>query len=421
MNNLMIRIENVSKRYRIGAHQTRYKTFRDSFTDLLRTPFKRFHSENAQYIWALHDLSLEIYEGEVLGIIGRNGAGKTTLLKIISRITRPTKGKIEIYGKVGSLLEIGTGFHPELTGRENIYLYGAILGMKKREIQNRFDEIVDFSGIEKFIDTPMKFYSNGMFVRLAFTIAAYLDTDILLVDEVLSVGDAEFQKKSMNKMSSISKSGRTILFVSHNMTAVQQLCDSCILLDEGKLVSHSHDVGSVIKNYIYTEEEELHSIWYNENNKYDFYWFTPIRMSITDKNGSPISGYVKNDSEVWVEIELLLKIIDPAFTIGYAIFNEDGICLYWSYHTDTPQNTWPLLTKGRIILKSKIPQNFLNEGLYRIEMIASLHFREWLLEPGKNTPNIFLRIQGGLSESPLWIMKRPGVVAPIIQWEIKHV
>jgi len=247
MTDIVIRAEDLSKKYRIGAKQEGYRTLRDTLTGAFVSPFRRARrllsgqaygaAELDETIWALKEVSFEVKRGEVVGIIGRNGAGKTTLLKILSRITEPTEGYAEIRGRVGSLLEVGTGFHPELTGRENIYLNGAILGMKKAEIERKFDEIVDFSEIGKFIDTPVKHYSSGMYVRLAFAVAAHLEPEILLVDEVLAVGDATFQKKCMGKMGAGAHEGRTVLFVSHNMAAVQRLCNTAVLLDQGQIIA----------------------------------------------------------------------------------------------------------------------------------------------------------------------------------------
>ncbi len=251
MTDIAIRAESLSKRYRIGQREP-YKALRDTLTDAMYAPFRRLpslfgnsqssihNSQSNNTIWALKDVSFEIKQGEVVGIIGRNGAGKSTLLKILSRITEPTEGYAEIHGRVGSLLEIGTGFHPELTGRENIYLNGAILGMKKAEIDRKFDEIVAFAEIEKFLDTPVKHYSSGMSVRLAFAVAAHLETEILFVDEVLAVGDAAFQKKCLGKMGDVAKGGRTVLFVSHNLGAIENLCSEAILLDGGHVVDQGN-------------------------------------------------------------------------------------------------------------------------------------------------------------------------------------
>jgi lipopolysaccharide transport system ATP-binding protein len=256
MSDIAIRGDHLSKQYRIGKHKASYQTFREALMAAARAPFRRLDSEQVQdrnTIWALKDVSFEIKHGEAVGIIGRNGAGKSTLLKLLSRITRPTRGKAEIFGRVGSLLEVGTGFHPELTGRENIFLNGAILGMHRKEIGRKFDEIVAFSEIEKFLDTPVKYYSSGMYVRLAFAVAAHLEPEILLVDEVLSVGDLEFQKKSLNKMNNVTKSGRTVIFISHNMVAIQQLCSRAILLNTGKLIDDG-PVNEVINTYINYQE-----------------------------------------------------------------------------------------------------------------------------------------------------------------------
>lgn len=253
MSDIAISVENLSKAYRIGPKEQRHETLVGAVSSFVRSPLENFrnlrklstfddmpgnggngnHIQPSDVIWALKDISFEVKRGEAIGIIGRNGAGKSTLLKILSRITEPTTGQARIYGRVGSLLEVGTGFHPDLTGRENVYLNGTILGMKKREIDRRFDEIVDFSGVEKFLDTPVKRYSSGMRVRLAFSVAAHLEPEILIVDEVLAVGDAEFQKQCLGKMDEVADSGRTVLFVSHNMAAVGQLCDRCITLQGG--------------------------------------------------------------------------------------------------------------------------------------------------------------------------------------------
>jgi len=261
MSDVVIRAERLSKLYRIGQRE-KFTTLRDVISRTFTAPFRRWFKNNQNeivsnyqsstsnnYIWALKDVSFEVKQGEVVGIIGRNGAGKSTLLKILARITEPTEGYAEVRGRVGSLLEVGTGFHPELTGRENIYLSGAVLGMKKREIDRKFDEIVAFAEMEKFIDTPVKYYSSGMYVRLAFAVAAHLDPEILLVDEVLAVGDAAFQKKCLGKMGDVAKEGRTVLFVSHNMAAIENLCSRAILLHNGRIFSEG-ETRSVIRTYL---------------------------------------------------------------------------------------------------------------------------------------------------------------------------
>jgi lipopolysaccharide transport system ATP-binding protein len=251
MNKIAIRVENLSKQYSIGMAKYRHDTLRDHLKETITAFFRRDgHSQNAkEIIWALKDVSLEVKQGEVIGIIGRNGAGKSTLLKILSRITEPTTGHVDVYGRISSLLEVGTGFHAELTGRDNIFLNGAILGMRNNEIKQKFDEIVAFAEIDKFIDTPVKRYSSGMYVRLAFAVAAHLEPEILIVDEVLAVGDAAFQKKCLGKMESVAKTGRTVLFVSHNLGSITQLCSSAILLDEGRVL-HRGKADETVARYL---------------------------------------------------------------------------------------------------------------------------------------------------------------------------
>jgi ABC-type polysaccharide/polyol phosphate transport system, ATPase component len=248
----IIRVENLSKQYRIGARQAPYGTLRESLVGTFRAPFNRLRrNRNAsdRTIWALKDVSFEVRPGEVVGIIGRNGAGKSTLLKVLSRITEPTRGEVDLYGRVGSLLEVGTGFHPELTGRENVCLNGAILGMKRKEIRRKFEEIVAFAEVEQFIDTPVKHYSNGMYMRLAFAVAAHLEAEVLLVDEILAVGDEAFQKRCLGKMGDVAKEGRTVLFVSHNLSVIANLCTTGILLNQGK-VHHKGNIIEAIDAYL---------------------------------------------------------------------------------------------------------------------------------------------------------------------------
>jgi lipopolysaccharide transport system ATP-binding protein len=271
MSDIAIKVENISKRYRIGLKEETKDTFLGAMGSILRSPLgnlkklkklTKFQDDNKEHediIWALKDVSFEVKKGEVIGIIGANGAGKSTLLKILAQITHPTSGRVELNGRVASLLEVGTGFHSELTGRENIYLNGTILGMTKKEINRKMDEIIEFSGVEKFIDTPVKKYSSGMGVRLAFSVAAHLEPEILLIDEVLAVGDAKFQKKSLGKMGEISsQKGKTVLFVSHNMTAIQRICSSCICL-KGGLFSLKGKTTDVVSQYISDEMQNVSS------------------------------------------------------------------------------------------------------------------------------------------------------------------
>jgi ABC-type polysaccharide/polyol phosphate transport system ATPase subunit len=256
MSDIAIRVEGLGKEYRLGKRES-YRSLRDTLVEAFRKPFRRGTRQEVETFWALKDVSFEVRRGEVVGIIGRNGAGKSTLLKVLSRITEPTKGQADIYGRIASLLEVGTGFHPELTGRENIYLNGAILGMKKAEIQRKFDEIVAFAEVERFLDTAVKHFSSGMYVRLAFSVAVHLEPEVLVVDEVLAVGDAQFQRKCFGKLQSVGRSsGRTILFVSHNMAAVRSICNHGILLDRGVAVLEGQ-IDDVVDRYLSADPQAL--------------------------------------------------------------------------------------------------------------------------------------------------------------------
>jgi len=277
-----IRVSDLGKRYRIGE-RVRYKSLRESISNAVTRTF-RGGRRAEETIWALKDVSFEVAPGEVVGVIGRNGAGKSTLLKILSRITEPTEGRVELHGRVGSLLEVGTGFHLELTGRENIYLNGAILGMKRAEIDRKFDEIVAFAEIERFLDTPVKHYSTGMYLRLAFAVAAHLEPEILLVDEVLAVGDAEFQKKCLGKMGDVARAGRTVLFVSHNMAAVQQLCRSGIILDQGR-VTCAAKIDSAIGSYLHRTGETSGVSLADRTDRKTGSWLKLTRVVVCDAAG----------------------------------------------------------------------------------------------------------------------------------------
>lgn len=421
MRPLAIRIENLGKAYHIAraAEGRRYKTLRE---DLMAVPGRlrswlHGRDQTEERIWALRDVSFDVREGEVVGVIGRNGAGKTTLLKILSRITDPTQGRAEVYGRVGALLEVGTGFHPELTGRENIYLNGAVLGLRRAEIERNFDEIVAFSEVEQFLETPVKRYSSGMYMRLAFAVAAHLDPEIMVVDEVLAVGDAGFQKKCLGKMEEVGRSGRTVLFVSHNMNAVNQLCSRAVLLRRGRVQLDSTDVGRVIREHLFGNDSATGlAEWVNDGDAPATPWFAPRRFFLADAEGGPRPIPVSNQGDIWLQIEGDIERIDPAFNVGYALYSEGGSLLYWSFCTDQTQERWPRIEPGRRVFRTRIPPRFLNEGDYRIELLASLHFRKWLLEPGVSAPSIVLAIRGGLSDSPLYLGKRPGLLAPIMDW-----
>jgi lipopolysaccharide transport system ATP-binding protein len=373
MSDIAIRAEGLSKRYRIGQREP-YKALRDVLADALYAPFRAVTStwggrqqtarENPSdnYIWALKDVSFEIRQGEVVGIIGRNGAGKTTLLKILSRITRPTEGYAEIHGRVGSLLEVGTGFHPELTGRENIYLNGAILGMKKAEIDRKFDEIVAFAEIEKFLDTPVKRYSSGMYVRLAFAVAAHLDPEILLVDEVLAVGDAAFQKKCLGKMGEVAGEGRTVLFVSHNMAAIQGLCSRGILLDSGQVVFEG-DVSKAVYEYlaIIREIASLKARWGNDSG-------AVVRLSrfdIINEQGELSNSVICGSRVIFVmDLEPREKAEHVVISIGIDNFQGVRVCLLANVLVGFPVSLQP----PRTTISCEVPQMPLTPGRYFLSL-----------------------------------------------------
>jgi lipopolysaccharide transport system ATP-binding protein len=424
---IAIKIENLSKQYRLGligtgtlSHDLRRWWY------LVRgkeDPYLKIGEVNnrsivgdSDYIWALKDINLEVQQGEVLGIIGKNGAGKSTLLKILSKVTAPTTGKITYNGRIGSLLEVGTGFHPELTGRENIYLNGAILGMRKREINRKFDEIVDFSGCVRYIDTPVKRYSSGMTVRLGFAIAAFLEPEILVVDEVLAVGDAEFQKKAIGKMQDVSRNeGRTVLFVSHNMGAIQQLCNKLLYINQGKIEYYGDEIKENIRYYLSEQISHSSNI---EEFRFEDEIFKFINAKIIDKSNNELKSPIPNNIKFYLGIEFELKKQDIAFNLGYAIYNSDGILFYWSITTDVEEQDWPKFNIGYNKIKGEIPRNLLNEDDYKIGLIVSLHMQQWIINPDKNSPYICFTVKGSLSNSPYWYQRRPGLLAPIIKWEL---
>jgi len=420
MDKPIIEVNNLGKKYLIGEHQP-YLALRDSMAQFIRNPFHLFKKritlpEGKNDFWALKDVNFTVNRGEVIGIIGRNGAGKSTLLKIISQITPPTTGSIHLRGRAASLLEVGTGFHPELTGRENIMLNGALLGMKKQEIKQKFDQIVEFAEISKFLDTPVKRYSSGMYVRLAFSVAAHLEPEILIVDEVLAVGDTEFQKKCLGKMEDVThQEGRTILFVSHNMDAIKGLCKKTIFLEKGKLINFGN-TNAVIEKYLHsTHATEMNNVWQVTDGKYENQYFSPTKITLTNDKQELINT-TENNIDLWINIEGIVQKPDPALQIGYVLYDQYGTILYWSFQTDTKADKWPKITLGSNRFKTKIPKRFLNEGTYTVEFSSALFFKEWLCEPGKYCPAINFTIQGGLSDSPYWTMKRPGLLAPEFEW-----
>jgi lipopolysaccharide transport system ATP-binding protein len=398
MSDISIQVKNLSKWYRIEqGSKARYQTLRDQVMKVFsrpapdqngkstRTNGKANGSSNGKevhenYLWALKDVSFDIHQGEVVGLIGPNGAGKSTLLKLLTRITEPTKGSIDIYGRIGSLLEVGTGFHKELTGRDNVYLNGAILGMKKAEIDRKFDEIVAFSEVERFIDTPVKFYSSGMTVRLAFAVAAHLDPEILLVDEVLAVGDAAFQKKSLSKMESVGQSGRTVVFVSHHMPSITRLCERALLLDHGQLIL-SGPADQVVGDYL---SANLGTTAYKD-------WTDSVKIPgndiarlisarVVDEAGSTNYSF---DIRKSIGIEMTYDIFRPGYTIypHFTIQNEEEVLLFTSIDTD-PEWRGRERPPGRYTSTAWIPGNMLAEGTMtvgvalRTEMPHIIHFHE---------------------------------------------
>jgi lipopolysaccharide transport system ATP-binding protein len=351
MTDIAIRVENLGKLYRIGP-RLRYRTLRDTLTAVMYAPFRRLpslfgnsqssirNSQSNNTIWALKDVSFEIKRGEVVGVIGRNGAGKSTLLKILSRITEPTEGAAEIHGRVGSLLEVGTGFHPELTGRENIYLNGAILGMKRVELDRKFDEIVAFAEVEKFIDTPVKHYSSGMHVRLAFAVAAHLEPEILIVDEVLAVGDAAFQKKCLGKMGDVAGEGRTIVFVSHNMQAVRTLCSRSILLDNGEVASDAstEQTLSVYNHRLRERKIDTETDIHNPLNRRGSGTVRFTAIALEDRDGNPRFNFEMGET--------------IRFKMSYRLFQElQGLAIYIALRSGM---TGELITSVRHVISSEM-------------------------------------------------------------------
>jgi len=353
---LAIRCDRIGKQYRLGARE-RYTLLRDVIADAVRAPFGG-RRESPPSFWALRDIDLEVRHGEVLGIIGRNGAGKSTLLKILSRITDPTEGRAWVQGRVGSLLEVGTGFHPELTGRENIYLNGAILGMRRGEIAAKFDEIVAFAEIERFLDTPVKHYSSGMYVRLAFAVAAHLEPEILLVDEVLAVGDAAFQRKCLGKMDDVAAEGRTVLFVSHNMAAITKFARTCLLLDEGRVVERGRS-DAVIARYLSEAFAAGGEMTYREDSTKDA---QILRLCLRDSAGD-VAGVIDPSSPIRIEAEFCVRRPTRQMHVAFMIDLPDGTAVYHSTTRESPHlpASWPI---GRHTVEMVVPGGLLNCGTY---------------------------------------------------------
>jgi lipopolysaccharide transport system ATP-binding protein len=423
MTEYAIRVEKLGKQYRLGGKtENRYRTLRDSISGVFTWPVRMLKGElreRAEKIWALQDISFEVRIGQVLGVIGRNGAGKSTLLKILSRVTEPTAGYAEINGRVGSLLEVGTGFHPELTGRENIYLNGAVLGMKRREIAGKFDEIVDFSGVAKFIDTPVKHYSSGMYLRLAFSVAAHLEPEILVVDEVLAVGDAEFQRKCLGKMSDVAQAGRTVLFVSHNMSAILRLTEESIVLEKGNLVYRAPTRQAVDYYMASGLSQSGERIWNGEEIPSDAEPFRPIAMRVRDSNGRVLDSV---QSRQPLEIEIEYEIAKPikGLRVGVYLQTIRGETVFTSFDTDDPEqyNKYAVREIGQYTSRTKIPANFLNEGQYVLGINASsFRVRRYFQEERALAFTVDAMGAPGMQ----WPETRQGPVRPILEWQIEQI
>ncbi len=422
MSDIAIRVENISKQYRIGLAQSRPDTLRD----LIMSGVRRFknllnrktngHYDSLSHIWALKDVSFEVQRGQVLGIIGRNGAGKSTLLKILSRVTNPTEGYGEIHGRVGSLLEVGTGFHPELSGRENIYLNGAILGMRREEIDRKFDEIVEFSEVGKFIDTPVKRFSSGMYLRLAFAVAAHLEPEILVVDEVLAVGDAEFQRKCLGKMNDVAQEGRTVLFVSHNMSAILRLTQETIVLDEGRIVLRA-PTPEAVDHYLnmgLTKQGERS--WTSEDLQDKTSLFHPAALRVLNPAGQVVDTV--NAAEGFsIEFEYNLTEAITGLRVGLYMMTTRGEYIFTTFDTDAPAlyEDFSVRPAGRYISRCAIPSNLMNEGRFILGVNASTYrIRRYFQDDKALTFTVDATGAPGMQ----WPEKRLGPVRPEFDWEI---
>jgi lipopolysaccharide transport system ATP-binding protein len=411
----IIEIHNLGKKYSIAQVQ-RYLALRDVVSEKVKNIFRR-DEDNANEFWALQNINLKIERGERIGIIGRNGAGKSTLLKILSKITPPTTGEIKLRGRVASLLEVGTGFHPELTGRENIYLNGSILGLTKKRIDSKLEEIIDFSGVEKFIDTPLKHFSSGMQLRLAFSVAAHLEPEILLIDEVLAVGDMEFQKKCIGKMEEVNKAdGRTILFVSHNMSYIHSLCSKAILLDKGELKKMG-TVNEVVNEYFFQVAKTSSSQLWNEEKRPGNDIVRLCAVRVIDEVGNTKDSYRVNE-KIGIEMKYEVLKSGRVLWLGHNIYNDKGINVFDTHSVSTQLYNNPH-EKGMFTAVAWIPGNLLNTGNYiistaifnHLDQIIYFHEKDILLF---SVHDIFeAGTARGMSPGEF-----PGVVRPILKWTI---
>ena len=419
MTDIAIRVEKLSKLYKIGVSEeglsasSRYRTL----SETVSTALKRRKRGDKAHIWALKDISFEVQRGQVLGIIGRNGAGKSTLLKILSRVTEPTTGSAEIHGRVGSLLEVGTGFHPELTGRENIYLNGAILGMKRTEIARKFDEIVDFSEVAKFIDTPEKPYSSGMYLRLAFAVAAHLEPEILVVDEVLAVGDAEFQRKCLGKMSDVAQAGRTVLFVSHNMSAVLRLTEESIVLDKGKIVYRAATPEAIDYYMSAGFSDSGERLWKAEEVPAEAAPFQPVALRLRDGQGRIVDTLRSTDGAS-IEVEYRLQQPITGLRVGLYLLTLRGEYVLTSFDTDATEQYERYSTRpaGHYVSRCNIPPDLLNEGRYVLAVNASsFRVKRYFWDDHALAFNVDATGAPGKQ----WPEPRMGPVRPALDWSIE--
>ncbi|GBU08603.1 ABC transporter ATP-binding protein [Bacteroidales bacterium] len=427
MSDIAIKFENISKQYRLGIVSTRtlsHDLNRWWQTSILRKedPYLRIGEANdrstkgkSDYVWALKDIDFEIKKGEILGIIGKNGAGKSTLLKILSRVTSPTTGLIKAKGRIASLLEVGTGFHPELTGRENIYMNGCIMGMTRREIDMKLDEIVDFAGVERYIDTPSKRYSSGMTVRLGFSIAAHLEPEILVVDEVLAVGDAEFQKKAIGKMQDVSKGeGRTVLFVSHNMGAIKNLCNRLCCLNNGT-VSYSGEVDEGINLYLKNNNSQ------DKNSNLTFSELkttleNDITFELLDLFIQPsMTGLFTTDTPITIVFKYLIKQKTMGLRIGFDLKDKQtGVVLFRTYFDDNSKNI-DYIQPGVYESVANLPPNLLRSGNYSIEICIGIHSVRWIIY---DQIRLDLNIENIQVVNSIYSDHRPGIIMPLVDWKI---
>jgi len=426
MGDIAIKVEKLSKQYMIGGAKPAYQTLRDNLADAVSAPVRRFAglirgesygaADLHQSIWALKDINLSINQGDVIGIIGRNGAGKSTLLKILSRITDPTEGRVLINGRVGSLLEVGTGFHPELSGRENIYLNGSILGMKREEISTKFDEIVAFSGVEKFLDTPIKFYSSGMQVRLAFSVAAHLEPEILLIDEVLAVGDASFRKKCLGKMKDVTGQGRTVMYVSHNMASILSLCDRTILLDQGK-IAMSGKSSDVVAHYLSVNRETIDSTvnLNNHSGRSDESAKVMEKLSLFDGKLQPVNS-VKVGEDLIIDLIIDTKnrtIEEPRFIINVVNLHGLSMCKLRSYIM-TDQVT---KMTGKNIIRFLWKGVNLSPGIY----VLNVQIRDKLVRLDKIIDALSFQVQAHDIYQTGRVDSTPGLIVPFGEWSVTKI